>query len=111
MADGRRGRAGTRSGVVSALPSRVPLSGHLGIDAEPVLDYAQAGATTFALARGGLFRLASGGNAPLGTWKQVTVAPLPQDGRGFQGARLFSVGDQLTLFLQGGWGYKIIGGR
>jgi len=109
IADGRRGRAGTKDGRVFALPSRVPLSGPLS--GAPVVDYAQAGATTFAVAAGGLYRLVSDGSTPLGTWEPLAVATLPADGRGYGGARMYTVGDQLLLFLHSGWGYRISGGR
>jgi hypothetical protein len=109
VADGRRGRAGTKDGHVYALPSRVPVSD--GLNGAPVLDYAQAGATTFAVAQGGLFRLRADGTSPKGTWEQIPVSPMPPDGRGFQSARLFSISDQLILFLHAGWGYRISGGR
>ena len=108
-ADGRRGRAGTRDGRLFAVPSRVPLAGPL--PGAPVMDYAQAGATTFAVAQGGLYRLVSDGVSPQGTWEQIPVSPLPADGRGFTGARMYSLADQLLLFLHSGWGYKINGGR
>lgn len=110
VADGRRGRAGTKDGKVYALPSRVLVADGLGSGA-PVLDYAQAGATTFAVAQGGLYRLRADGTSPLGTWEQIQVTPMPPDGRGFQSARLFSIADQLLLFLHAGWGYRISGGR
>jgi hypothetical protein len=110
VADGRRGRAGTKDGKVYALPSRVLVADGLGA-AAPVLDYAQAGSTTFAVAQGGLYRLRADGASPLGTWEQVMVTPMPPDERGFQSARLFSISDQLLLFLHGGWGYRISGGR
>ena len=109
VADGRRGRAGTKEGKVYALPSRVLVADALS--GAPVLDYAQAGSTTFAVAAGGLFRLRADGASPLGTWEQIPVTPLPPDGRGFQAARLFSVADRLLLFLHAGWGYTISGGR
>ena len=110
VADGRRGRAGTKDGKVYALPSRVLVADGLGAGA-PVLDYAQAGTTTFAVAQGGLFRLRADGTSPLGTWEPIQVTPMPPDGRGFQSARLFSAADQLLLFLHSGWGYRIAGGR
>jgi len=110
VADGRRGRAGTKDGKVYALPSRVLVADGLSTGA-PVLDYAQAGSTTFAVAQGGLFRLRADGTSPLGTWEPIQVGPMPPDGRSFQSARLFSISDQLLLFLHAGWGYRISGGR
>ncbi|HEY8206261.1 MAG TPA: hypothetical protein VIG99_02190 [Myxococcaceae bacterium] len=111
VADGRRGRAGTKEGRVYALPSRVPVSEALPGSGTPVLGYAQAGATTFAVASGGVFRLRTDGSSPLGTWEAVAVTPMPPDGRGYQSARLFSIADELLLFLHAGWGYRISGGR
>lgn len=75
--DGRRGRAGDRHGVVFALDSTVPISEPLP-GGEEVVAYAARCGHVWAVSAKRVFELVRSPPSPLGQWRVLGSAPVPQ---------------------------------
>jgi hypothetical protein len=103
--DGDRARLGFGSGVVYALPTDVQLSQPIP-GTLPVLSYAHAGQTTFAVTGQDIYRLTPVGAGMPATWTSLG-AETGLSGASFAGARVFTATGSLAVFNQYGQSFQI----